>query len=154
MRAGGVQYPFKIRIDRSALATIFDHVGAPFERIGLLMGWFDGDALWITSAIRGDSQWNGDPKYYSALSPEFLAKVADAILSGRIPGRIVGWYHSHVGQGVFMSDIDLQTHLRLAQFSPYVVSMVIDSKTFEYAIFSLSPNGSLVEVRPESIEIV
>jgi hypothetical protein len=32
--------------------------------------------------------------------------------------------------------------------------MVIDSKTFEYAIFSLSPNGSLVEVRPESIEIV
>jgi len=154
MWSGGARCPFAIRMSRSALAAIFDHVGSPLEQIGLLMGRMDGNALWIASAIRGDSQWDGDREHYSVLSPGFLAKVADGIISGRLPGRIVGWYHSHVGQGVFMSDVDLQTHLRLAQFSPYVVSMVIDSRTFEYAIYSLSPDGSLLEARPESIEIV
>lgn len=151
MGANGIYHPPNIRINRSALATIFDHVGAPFERIGLLIGWLYGNTLWITDAIRGDS---GDWRYCSALPPEFLARVADGIISGSIQGRIMGWYHSHVGQGVFMSDIDLRTHLRLAQFSPYVVSMVVDSKTLEYAFFSLSPDGSLIEIRPESIEIV
>ncbi|MEM2226823.1 MAG: hypothetical protein QXW19_05700 [Candidatus Bathyarchaeia archaeon] len=152
MGTGWTSYPLNIRFNRSALAAIFDHVKAPFERIGLLMGWLHGNTLWITSAIRGDS--DGDWKYHSVLSSEFLARVADGILSGNIQGRIIGWYHSHVGQGVFMSDVDLQTHLRLAQFYPHIISMVLDSKTLEYALFCLSPGGSLIEIRPESIEII
>ncbi|MEM2082396.1 MAG: hypothetical protein QXK34_01485 [Candidatus Bathyarchaeia archaeon] len=152
MGTSWMDYPLNIRFNRSALAAIFEHVKAPFERIGLLMGWLHGNTLWITSAIRGDS--NGDWRYRSVLPSEFLVRVADGIISGHIQGRIVGWYHSHVGQGVFMSDVDLQTHFRLAQFSPYIVSMVVDSKTLEYALFSLSPDGSLMEIRPESIEIV
>ncbi len=151
MGASWIHHSPRIRINRSALAAIFDHVGAPFERIGLLIGWLHGNTLWITDAIRGDS---GDWRHCSILPPEFLARVAEGIISGNIQGRIIGWYHSHVGQGVFMSDVDLQTHLRLAQFSPYVVSMVIDSKTLEYSLFSLLPDGSLMEIRPESIDIV
>jgi proteasome lid subunit RPN8/RPN11 len=42
-----------------------------------------------------------------------------------IDGLIIGWYHSHPGYGIFMSDTDIQTQSRFQQFSDNVVALVL-----------------------------
>jgi proteasome lid subunit RPN8/RPN11 len=70
-------------------------------------------------------------------------------VEGRIRGRIVGWYHSHPGQGLFLSQTDVQTHMQFHQFSPYAVSLVADPKSSEFGIW-IYENGTGVVQMPEN----
>ena len=142
---------FRINISSTVLESIEVDVRRPYERIGLLMGEFHDDELWINDLVVGGKEGT---ETSCILSSEKLASVADDIIKGRLEGRIVGWYHSHPSYGIFMSETDLNTHSKLLQFSPYVVALVVDPAINEFGIWALEPSLGVVQVSSDDIKIV
>ncbi|MEM2896208.1 MAG: hypothetical protein QXG01_01310 [Candidatus Bathyarchaeia archaeon] len=143
---------FRVNILAKVLQEIAMYSKKPYEQIGLLMGNLKDEELWIVDVVHGEGNSFSDSA--TMLSPSRIARVADDILSGRIEGRIVGWYHSHIGSGIFMSDVDIETQLRLQQFSPYVVGLVIDSLKNEFGIFVYDALSGIVQIPRSHIRIV
>lgn len=106
--------------------------GSQNEIIGLLLGRLEDDTIIIEDSVTGESET--EPTRV-ALPAQTIAKIADGILSQRIKGKIVGWYHSHTESGLFFSEMDTQTQTKLQQFSPFVTGMVVDAKTGEVGYF-------------------
>jgi 26S proteasome regulatory subunit N11 len=142
---------FNINIASIVLDRISTDVRRPYERIGLLIGSFLEDGLWVNEIVVGG---DGDSETSCVLSAGKLAKVADDIVRGRLDGRIVGWYHSHPGYGIFMSETDLTTHGKLLQFSPFVVALVVDPEINEFGIWALEPEVGVVQVSNDYIRVI
>jgi proteasome lid subunit RPN8/RPN11 len=142
---------FSVAITSFALRKIEEHTRKPYEQIGFLIGELTEEGLLIRNAICGEGEANDS---CSTISTSSLAKIADDILKGRIDGKIVGWYHSHIGAGVFMSQTDIQTQLRLQQFSPHVIALVIDTVSKEFGVFSYESSQGLVQLPSEYIQII
>jgi len=142
---------FNINITSSVLDRIGADVRRPYERIGLLIGSLLDDGLWVNDVVVGG---NSDSETSCVVSARKLARVADDIIKGRLDGRIVGWYHSHPGYGIFMSETDLNTHSKLLQFSPFVIALVVDPEINEFGIWALEPDVGLVQVSNDHIRII
>jgi 26S proteasome regulatory subunit N11 len=142
---------FNINIASIVLDRISTDVRRPYERIGLLIGSFLEDGLWVNEIVVGG---DGDSETSCVLSASKLAKVADDIVKGRLDGRIVGWYHSHPGYGIFMSETDLTTHGKLLQFSPFVIALVVDPEINEFGIWALEPEVGVVQVTNDYIRVI
>lgn len=126
-------------------------VNRPAERIGLLMGTLDNQALWINDTIPGEVETSE----VSCVFPhQRLAQVASDIVEGRIDGRIVGWYHSHPGQGLFLSQTDVETHMQFYQFSAYAVSLVADPQAAEFGIWIYENGAGVVQLPSNYIHII
>ena len=142
---------FNINIASMVLDRISADVRRPYERIGLLIGSFLNDGLWVNDiVIGGDS----DSETSCVLPAEKLARVADDIVRGKIDGRIVGWYHSHPGYGIFMSETDMTTHGKLLQFSPFVIALVVDPAINQFGVWALEPDVGVIQVSSEYIRII
>ncbi len=116
--------------------------------VGVLLGGQFGDRLLVDGATTGPSQSDAT---HVTLSGDSMAKIADDIINKRVRGSIVGWYHSHVRGGVFMSETDVETQLKLQQFSPMVVAMVIDAQTGRAGFFRAdSKTKGAIPVRQEA----
>jgi len=122
----------------------------PDEQIvGVLLGGQSGPAIVVEDTATGPAESNST---HATLTGDSIAKIADDIISKRIRGSIVGWYHSHVRGGVFMSETDVDTQLKLQQFSPMVSAMVIDAKTGDSGFFRVDPKTKEAKsVRSETI---
>jgi len=142
---------FNINIASLVLDRISAEIRRPYERIGLLIGTFLNDGLWVNDIVIGGGS---DSETSCVLSGSKLAKVADDIVRGRIDGRIVGWYHSHPGYGVFMSETDLTTHGKLLQFSPFVIALVVDPEINEFGIWALEPDVGVIQVSSDYIRVI
>ena len=142
---------FNINIASIVLDQISADVRRPYERIGLLIGSLLEDGLWVNEIVVGG---DGDSETSCVLSASKLAKVADDIVRGRLDGRIVGWYHSHPGYGIFMSETDLATHGKLLQFSPFVIALVVDPEINEFGIWALEPEVGVVQVSNDYIRVI
>jgi proteasome lid subunit RPN8/RPN11 len=120
------------------MEKILGHAKASEDReaIGLLIGGYMDQTLVIEDAIQGRGEIE---EGHVVLTGEELAKIADDILSGRVKGNVVGWYHSHLGRGAFLSDVDISTQLKLQQFSQNIVSMVIDPLKGDFGFFFVDP---------------
>ena len=104
--------------------------------VGVLLGGQFGSTISIEDAATGPA--NADATK-ATLTGDSIAGIADDIINKRIRGSIVGWYHSHVRGGVFMSETDVETQLKLQQFSPLVTAMVIDTQTVASGFFRADP---------------
>jgi 26S proteasome regulatory subunit N11 len=142
---------FNINIASLVLDRISADVRRPYERIGLLIGSFLSDGLWVNDIVIGGEN---DSETSCVLPPDKLARVADDIVKGKIQGRIVGWYHSHPGYGIFMSETDMNTHSKLLQFSPFVIALVADPEINQFGIWALEPDAGVIEVSGEYIRII
>jgi proteasome lid subunit RPN8/RPN11 len=142
---------FDVNIASFALERIGADVKRPYERIGVLIGSLLEDGLWINDIVPGG---NEETETICILPATKLARIADDIMKGKIRGRIVGWYHSHPGYGIFMSEIDLETQSNLLQFSRFIVALVIDPEMNEFGIWALEPDVGVVQVPNEHIRIV
>ena len=142
---------FNINIASTVLDEISADVRRPYERIGLLIGSFLEDGLWVNDIVVGG---DNDSETSCVLPADKLAKVADDIVKGRLDGRIVGWYHSHPGYGIFMSETDLTTHGKLLQFSPFVIALVVDPEINEFGIWALEPEMGVVQVLNDYIRVI
>jgi proteasome lid subunit RPN8/RPN11 len=105
----------------------------PDEQIvGVLLGGQSGGTIVVEEAVTGPAETHATR---ATLTGDSIARIADDIINKRIRGSIVGWYHSHVRGGVFMSELDVETQLKLQQFSPLVTAMVIDAQTGQSGFF-------------------
>jgi proteasome lid subunit RPN8/RPN11 len=105
----------------------------PDEQIvGVLLGGQSGGTIVVEEAVTGPAETDATR---ATLTGDSIARIADDIINKRVRGSIVGWYHSHVRGGVFMSELDVETQLKLQQFSPLVTAMVIDAQTGQSGFF-------------------
>lgn len=142
---------FYLSISTKALKKAVEHAKANPEKqvLGFLIGRMKDYTLIIEDSITNEVE---SSKTSSRMSPLSIAKIADEIIHQKIPGNIVGWYHSHPGYGVYMSRIDAETQSKLQQFSPYIVALVIDPSSDEKKFFTLDPRtNSLVTINEEFI---
>ncbi len=142
---------FKVFITNKVIERISRDVNRPTERIGLLMGTLENQALWINDIIPGEVETS---EVSCVFPPQRLAEVANDIVEGRIDGRIVGWYHSHPSQGLFLSQTDVGTHMQFSQFSPYAVSLVVDPKSAEFGIWVFENGLGIVQLPDNYIHIM
>jgi proteasome lid subunit RPN8/RPN11 len=90
---------------------------------------------------------------HASLSPSTIAKISDQILSGELEGKIVGWYHSHPGFGLFMSPTDVSTQSNFQQFSDKVTAMVVDPRNDEFAFFFLNEKKEVAWLEKDQVHI-
>jgi len=142
---------FKVMLTNRVIDKIARDINRPFERIGLLMGTLEDQSLWINEIIAGETERDT----ISCVFPtDRLAKVANDIVEGRITGRIVGWYHSHPGHGLFLSQTDIDTHMQFYQFSPYAVSLVADPTSEEFGVWIYENGTGIVQLPANYLHII
>jgi len=120
------------------------------EVVGVLIGRVVDQTIVIEDAVSGGIE---STQTRAKLPPETMAKIADDIVKQRIQGNIVGWYHSHPRHGIFMSDVDAETHSNLQQFSSYIAAMVIDPTTDQVGFFTLDGSGKSQSIPPEHVRV-
>lgn len=120
------------------------------EVVGVLIGRVVDQTIVIEDAVSGGIE---STQTRARLPPETMAKIADDIVKQRIQGNIVGWYHSHPRHGIFMSNVDTETHSNLQQFSSYIAAMVIDPTTDQVGFFTLDSSGRSQSIPPEHVRV-
>jgi proteasome lid subunit RPN8/RPN11 len=125
--------------------------GTKNEIIGLLIGRLQDDAIIIEESVTGE--FSAEP-HRVTLPSSALAKIADALVTGRLKGNIVGWYHSHTEGGLFFSETDIATQKKLQQFSSLITGMVVDAQTGEVGYFRADPaTGKALRLPGEKIRV-
>lgn len=133
--------------DRIVLASR----GTENEIIGLLLGRLQDDTIIVEDSITGE--YSAEP-HKATLPSDALAKIADALVTGRVKGNIVGWYHSHTEGGLFFSETDVTTQRNLQQFSSLITGMVVDSSNGEVGFFRVDPQtGMAIRIPPEKVAV-
>src|SRR5262249_2743797 len=116
------------------------------EVCGVLIGDDTSGSLTITACIAGgNAAQAGTQVTFTQDTWEHIYKVKDT----KYPdSRIVGWYHSHPGFGVFLSDHDTFIHKNFFS-SPLQVAWVYDPHSDEEGCFGWCGEGleRLEEVR-------
>lgn len=115
------------------------------------MGALEDQSLWVNDIIAGGNETN---EVSCVFPPERLAQVANDIVEGKVEGRILGWYHSHPGHGLFLSQTDLDTHMGFYQFSPYALSLVVEPSTGEFGIWIYEIGVGVVQLPASYIHII
>jgi proteasome lid subunit RPN8/RPN11 len=120
------------------------------EIIGILVGKTKDHTIVITDAISGEQEQDITR---ASLPPSTIAKVTDRILKGEVEGRIVGWYHSHPGYGLFMSGTDVNTQKNLQQFSSKVTALIVDPDAEEFGFFTLHQTQGIVQLNKDQVHV-
>jgi proteasome lid subunit RPN8/RPN11 len=115
------------------------------------MGTLEEQGLWINDIIPGEVETSGASCVFPG---QRLAQIANDMVEGRISGRIMGWYHSHPTQGMFLSQTDVETHMQFHQFSSYAVSLVVDPKSAEFGIWIYENGMGVVQLPSNYIHII
>jgi proteasome lid subunit RPN8/RPN11 len=130
--------PFELYFHLQALATILHHLQGlgDHERGGLLIGQaaLDEHGLWlgVVDALPATAALS------ERLSLTFTHAAWNQMLADkdeRYPEQpVAGWYHTHPGLGVFLSQPDLFIHQHFFT-QPTDVALVIDPHTFAWTPF-------------------
>jgi proteasome lid subunit RPN8/RPN11 len=144
---------FYVSISKGALAKVVDQAkSTPNQQVvGVLIGKMIDQTVVVEDAVTGEIEAEVGR---ATLRGEAIAKIADDIISKKIAGNVVGWYHSHPGYGIFMSDIDISTQSRLQQFSSYIVALVVDPSTGDKGFFTLDQEtGNVLPLGDDSVSL-
>jgi proteasome lid subunit RPN8/RPN11/predicted RNA-binding Zn-ribbon protein involved in translation (DUF1610 family) len=140
---------FYFSINKNAMAAITKEAkSSEQEIIGVLIGRVYDNLLVVNQAVSGE-QASGLTRV--KLDNTTLAKIIDQIMTGKLEGNILGWYHSHPGFGVFMSQTDVSTQQVLQQFSKKVAALVIDPKEDKYGVFTIDRSNGVMRIPDEQI---
>lgn len=93
------------------------------EISGLLLGREFAGGLVITSTTTGKQTSSA---IRSELDENFMAAIAQDMITGKMTERIVGMFHSHPDIGIFLSQQDVRTLANFHTLYPGFVMMVID----------------------------
>ena len=91
------------------------------ESGGILVGKRKEEELLINGLETGQQSAT---HVHVTLHDEFLVEIATKYAER--DEKIVGWYHSHPGMGMFMSSTDIDTQRRYQALFPNAVALVID----------------------------
>src|SRR5208337_1058613 len=139
-----ISKPVKDRIVQAARDT-------ETEIIGLLLGKLQDDTIIIEDSTT--HEFSSEP-HRVMLPPSSIAVIADQLLSGRLKGNIVGWYHSHTSGGLFFSETDISTQKKLQQFSSLITGLVVDASNGEVGYFRVIPGtDQTIRIPDDSITV-
>ncbi len=145
----GREPEYRVVLEAPAHAAILAHArsNAEVELCGVLVGDLfrdeDGPFLVITDVIRGRAAKQGDTSVtFTHSTWEQIHREMDAKHAGR---RIVGWYHTHPGFGVFLSEVDLFAHRNFFD-AAWQVALVVDPKADQVGLFFWK-DGQVVRAR-------
>ena len=134
-----VQQEFRIRIAEEAFdrATARGQADVTREVGGVLVGHVGRDAagphiLVVTTIDALHAEEKGTELTFTHATWEHIHKEMDAKHAGR---KIVGWYHTHPGFGIFLSDRDQFIHNSFFDL-PFQVALVYDPKSREHGVFA------------------
>ena len=140
---------FRVHIDPRAHARMKAHAETTdeVELCGILVGRVYRDAsgpfLKITDVIEGEGANNyGAQVTFTHQTWTHINQVMDSLYPDQ---RIVGWYHTHPGFGVFLSKMDMFIQENFFQ-QPYQVAIVLETKAGVEGCFSWSDG------RPEPLK--
>lgn len=123
-----------VLIDTDVLRQIRQHArtSTKTEVCGVLIGNENDKQVLVEACIPGlNAAQGGAHVTFTQDTWEHIYKIKDAEYSGH---RIVGWYHSHPGFGVFLSDHDTFIHHNFFS-SPLQVAWVYDPHSDEEGCF-------------------
>ena len=138
-----------VEVDGSVLQQIRQHARGSMkaEICGVLIGSGSDDCTRIVACIAGENASQGGAHVtYTQETWEHIYKIKDAEFPDL---AIVGWYHSHPGFGVFLSDYDLFIHQNFFS-SPNQVAWVFDPHSDEEGCFGWS-EGKVVPLSRISV---
>jgi len=102
------------------------------EICGVLIGCEENGVTRVTARIAGEGASHGGAHVtYTQDTWEHIYKIKDAEFPTQ---AIVGWYHSHPGFGIFLSDYDLFIHENFFS-APHQVAWVFDPHSDEEGCF-------------------
>lgn len=138
----------RVTIEGEVLRQIRQHArsNSKTEVCGVLIGAENGSGLKITARIAGlNAAQAGTYVTFTQDTWEHIYKIKDREYP---EDRIVGWYHSHPGFGVFLSDHDTFIHKNFFS-SPLQVAWVYDPHSDEEGCFGWCGEGleRLEEIR-------
>jgi len=139
-----------LRIDSEVVRQIRQHARSEnkTEVCGVLIGRETGEGIEIAACITGVKATQGGAHVtFTQDTWEHIYKIKDKEYPNE---RILGWYHSHPGFGVFLSDQDTFIHKNFFS-SPRQVAWVYDPHSDEEGCFAWQENRI---VRLTRIDIV
>lgn len=125
---------FELRMSGEVARQIRQHARScpQSEVCGVLIGSEEGACTHVEAAIAGvDAEQGGSHVTFTQDTWEHIYRIKDRDYPDE---RIVGWYHSHPGFGVFLSDHDSFIHQNFFS-SPQQVAWVYDPHSDEEGCF-------------------
>ena len=142
---------FYVSISEEVLDKIMDEARATDkEIIGILVGNMENHTIVIEDALSGEQE---SDVIRASLPPKTIATIADRILSGEINGRIMGWYHSHPGFGLFMSPTDINTQKNFQQFCSKITALIVEPVSGEFGFFTLHDSEDVIQLEKEQVHV-
>lgn len=142
---------FYVSIEKGVLDKIMERAQeSGNEIIGVLVGNIQEHTIVVSDAISGEQE---QEITRATLPPSTIAQVTDKILKGEVEGRIVGWYHSHPGFGLFMSSTDINTQKNLQQFSSKVTALIVDPDDESFGFFTIHGDSGVVQLEKNQIHV-
>src|SRR5688572_7460699 len=139
---------FQAVIRQSALNTLHRHgLSQDVEVCGVLVGSIHSDPsgpwLYVQDAIEGDHATSRAAQ--ATFTAETWAHIQSVMDRDHPDKRILGWYHTHPGFGIFLSQMDLFIQENFFPL-PWQVALVYDPKASEEGLFVWKDNKPTVEV--------
>jgi proteasome lid subunit RPN8/RPN11 len=110
------------------------------EVIGFLLGNINQDTVTVNETVSGE--FVAKPTE-TTFRQKAMARIFQDLVDGKYKdkGKVVGWYHSHPGFGLFLSQTDVNTTVQLQQFDPRVAAIVVEPTTEEIGAFTVADGG-------------
>jgi proteasome lid subunit RPN8/RPN11 len=134
MSKSGKDKHANVRISTEVARQIRQHARSNLknEVCGVLIGDFEGGATHVCACIAGANAAQGGAHVtFTQDTWEHIYKIKDRDFPDE---RIVGWYHSHPGFGIFLSDHDTFIHKNFFS-APEQVAWVFDPHSDEEGCF-------------------
>ena len=116
-----------VYISGMALLKMLKHgrQGIPNEVIGLMLGSFIDDyTVQVVDVFPTPQSATGTS--VEAIDEPFQANMIELLKKIGRKENVVGWYHSHPGYDVFLSDVDLMQQKHWEMLNPRCVAVVVD----------------------------
>jgi proteasome lid subunit RPN8/RPN11 len=133
---------------QSVLNDIYTHGrGAPdVEVCGVLVGNVYHDAMgpfvFVEANIRGN--FSSGKAAQVTFTAKTWAHIQDVMDRDYPDLRILGWYHTHPGHGIFLSDMDLFIHKNFFSL-PWHLAFVFDPQNQEEGLFAWRTGNMVIE---------
>ena len=137
MTSDMTQQPVCVRFDAAVLQSIRRHARTSMEAeiCGVLLGHVDDGGTHVDACIAGEKAAQGAAHVtFTQNTWEHIYSIKDRDFPEE---KIVGWYHSHPGFGVFLSHHDTFIHENFFK-APHQVAWVFDPHSDEEGCFGWS----------------
>jgi proteasome lid subunit RPN8/RPN11 len=131
-------------VSEDVITRMTDHAESGYEEnkeiMGLLIGYIlrDDEGMYVRVEDTVTSRLDAD-EVSVRFNEEAMEELFESI--DRSKGdAVVGWYHSHLGIGCYLSEVDIRTHVGI--FGDEIgFAIVIDPSDSTLASFSCDKNG-------------